>query len=207
MKDRQLIYGTTNPAKLETMQKRLECLDIAVIGLKEAAEKYHIPIPQVAEDGKTPLENAKMKARTYFESFHRSVFSCDSGLYFDQVKEAEQPGIFVRRVNGKTLSDEEMVDYYTGLARKYGNLTARYKNAVCLIAEDGREFASMDESLWSEPFLLTGTARPIRREGFPLDSFSVDIKTGSYYYDLEEQELERMAVEDGFINFFRAALT
>jgi len=29
------------------------------------------------------------------------------------------------------------------------------------------------------------------------------MKTGKYYYDLEEDELNEFAVEDGFLEFFR----
>ena len=40
------------------------------------------------------------------------------------------------------------------------------------------------------------------KKGFPLDSLSIDIKSGKYYYDLPEEELEQMDVEDGFLKFF-----
>ena len=44
------------------------------------------------------------------------------------------------------------------------------------------------------------------KKGFPLDSLSVDIKTGKYYYELTGNELDRLAVEDGFAEFFRKIL-
>lgn len=46
------------------------------------------------------------------------VFSCDSGLYFDNVPDEIQPGVHVRTINGKYLSDEEMLAYYTGLGKE-----------------------------------------------------------------------------------------
>lgn len=46
----------------------------------------------------------------------------------------------------------------------------------------------------------------IRKAGFPLDSLSVDMKSGQYYYDLPSDRLERVAVEDGFLEFFRKVL-
>lgn len=36
---------------------------------------------------------------------------------------------------------------------------------------------------------------------FPLDSLSIDIRTGKYYYDLSDEELEQFAVEDGVLEF------
>ncbi len=59
----------------------------------------------------------------------------------------------------------------------------------------------------SEKFLIVAEPHSsIRKQGFPLDSLSVDIRTGKYYYDLPEQALEQVAVEDGFLQFFKHAL-
>ena len=100
----KLLYGTGNQAKLSAMQSRLKRLDIELIGLNDLRTEGKV-IPQVAEDGKSPLENAKLKAMAYYEAFHMPVFSCDSGLYFDNVPEDIQLGVHVRNVNGKCLSD------------------------------------------------------------------------------------------------------
>lgn len=54
----------------------------------------------------------------------------------------------------------------------------------------------------SERFLITSKPHPIRKPGFPLDSLSVDMKTGKYYYDNLEEKLDVIAVEDGFWSFF-----
>ena len=75
----QLLYGTGNPAKLEAMRKRLSTLGIEVVGLKEIVNKTET-IPDVIEDGKTPLENARKKELAYRESRKMPVVSCDSGL-------------------------------------------------------------------------------------------------------------------------------
>ena len=65
------------------------------------------------ETGNTPLENARQKAIAYYQVFKMPVFSCDSGLYFDEVPDEIQPGVHVRNVNGRCLSDDEMIAYYT----------------------------------------------------------------------------------------------
>ena len=128
----KILYGTGNPAKLSAMKRRLEPLGIELIGLQDIKAMGRI-IPDVEENGVTPLENARLKAKAYYQAFQMPVFSCDSGLYFDNVPEEIQPGVHVRTVNGKYLSDEEMQAYYAGLAGKYGNLTARYCNAICFV--------------------------------------------------------------------------
>lgn len=203
----KLLYGTGNPAKLESMRTRLERLDIELLGLQDliAEEKS---VPKVAEDGNTPLENARLKAAAYYEAFGMPVFSCDSGLYFDNVPDEVQPGVHVRNVRGKCLSDDEMIAYYAGLVRKYGILKARYQNAICFIKDAGHIYEAMEPSMASEPFLLTDRPHSsIRKEGFPLDSLSVDIRTGQYYYDLPAERLDQVAVEDGFLEFFRKVLS
>lgn len=202
----KLLFGTGNQAKLSVMRSRLETIGIELIGLNDLRAEGK-SIPEVLENGNTPLENAKLKALAYYEAFHMPVFSCDSGLYFDNVPDEVQPGVHVRNVNGKYLSDEEMQEYYCGLARQYGNLVARYHNAICFIMDENHIYEAMDPSLYSEKFILTDKPHSaIRKKGFPLDSMSVDMKTNKYYYDLEEGELEQFAVEDGVLQFFKRVL-
>ena len=98
----KILYGTTNKAKLHVMKNAVESLDVELIGLGDMDSE----LPYIIENGETPLENAEIKARAYYEAFHIPVFSCDSGLYFDELKEDEQPGLHVRRVNGKELTDD-----------------------------------------------------------------------------------------------------
>ena len=202
----KLLYGTGNQAKLSAMRSRLKQLDIELIGLDDLRAEGKT-IPQVVEDGKAPLENARLKATAYYEAFHIPVFSCDSGLYFDNVSEAIQPGVHVRNVNGKCLTDDEMIDYYSGLVKIYGNLVARYRNAICFVQDDTHIYEAMEPSMESEKFILTDKPHSaIRKKGFPLDSISLDIKTNKYYYDLPTDRLEQVAVEDGFLDFFKRVL-
>ena len=56
----------------------------------------------------------------------------------------------------------------------------------------------------SEKFIITSKPHStIRKEGFPLDSISLDIATGKYFYDLDENQIDLVAVEDGFLEFFK----
>ena len=60
----------------------------------------------------------------------------------------------------------------------------------------------------SAPFRMVSTPHPMSKKGFPLDRLSIDLRTGKYYYDLNEQEaaLDQLAVEDGFLQFFERAM-
>lgn len=198
----RLIYGTGNPAKITYMRKQIESLDIDIIGLKDVEGE----IPEVKENGKTPLDNARLKAMAYYKAFKKPVFSCDSGLFFDDVPDEVQPGVHVRNVNGKHLSDEEMIKYYSGLARKYGDLVARYRNAIVLVMDEDHIYEAMEDNMAGEPFIITSVPHEKMMEGFPLNSLSVDISTGKYYNDLKENERSRESRQDGFLEFFKKVL-
>ena len=164
--------------------------------------------PEIDETGSNPLENATIKANAYFKAFGIPVFSCDSGLYFDEVDEKNQPGTHVRRVNGKELSDKEMIEYYGNLAASYGGrLTAKYKNAICLVLSEDKIFSRMDSSLEIEPFYLVSVPHPKIVPGFPLDALSVQIESGKYFQDLKHNlAVDKKAVENGFAKFFKENL-
>jgi 8-oxo-dGTP diphosphatase len=199
----KILYGTTNKAKLQAMRNAVELLGIDIIGLDDIEGE----IPKVKECGKTPLENAEIKAKAYYEAFKMPVFSCDSGLYFDELEDEEQPGIYVRRVNGRELSDDEMIEYYSSLARRYGGkITGQYWNAIYFVLDENHSYSSMDKSIATEPFILSAVPHPKRVEGFPLDSLSIDISEGEYYYNLDLKDVSS-SVDDGVIAFFKEVLS
>lgn len=194
-----LIYGTNNPSKLESMIKALDGLDLSIIGLQALGMK----IKDARETGKDPLSNATQKALFYYNQIKQSVFSCDSGLYFEGVDEKDQPGVLIRRINGKALTDMEMIVYYSNLAAKYGGkLTAYYKNSICLVMDENNIYKYDGEDIYSEKFYIVNKPHPSSREGFPLDSLSVEMESMKYYYDLDNTESESLGVIHGFRNFF-----
>lgn len=198
----KILYGTTNKGKLQAMKSAVKSLDIELIGLNDLDCK----IPRIDENGNTPLENAEIKAKAYYEVFHMPVFSCDSGLYFDELKEEEQPGIHVRRIHGKELSDDEMIQYYASLAKQYGGkITGRYRNAIYFILDENHHYSSMDLSIATEPFVLVAEPHVKRVDGFPLDSLSIDMASGKYYYDLKTKDVST-SVDDGVREFFSGIL-
>lgn len=207
----ELLYGTTNKAKLESMRRITKILGIEIIGLKDILarpEFSKIKLPEIDESGKNPLENAKIKAMAYYKTFGIPVFSCDSGLYFEEVLENQQPGTHVRRVGGKELSDSEMIEYYGKLAASFGGkLTAKYKNAICLVLSENEVFSSMDSSLEIEPFYLVSKPHEKVVSGFPLDALSVEIESGKYFQDLDQNlAVDKKTIEEGFSQFFKGIL-
>ena len=209
----EIIYGTGNSAKISYMEETLKNLPVRIVGLHQAAEKEGIILPDIKETGDNPLENARLKAEGYFRVFGKPVFSCDSGIYLwnyttkEPLPEKEQPGIHIRGNGERRLGDEELLAYYIGLVKKYGQVCGRFKNGICLIWNGQQRKESMSESMWGEPFLLTDKPHEKRVEGFPVDRISLDISTGKYLYDLEEDSEGEEAQNRGFENFFRECLT
>ena len=209
----EIIYGTGNGAKISYMEETLKNLPMKIVSLHQAAEKEGIILPDIKETGENPLENARMKAEGYFRVFGKPVFSCDSGIYLwnyttkEPLPDEEQPGIHIRGNGERRLGDEELLAYYIGLVKKYGQVCGRFKNGICFIWNGEQRKESMSESMWGEPFLLTDKPHEKRVEGFPVDRISLDISTGKYLYDLEEDSEGEEAQNRGFENFFRECLT
>ncbi len=199
----KLLYGTSNPAKLKYMKEMLQGLDVEIVGLNE----IKIEAEEIDESGNDPLENARIKALAYYKLVKMPVFSCDSGLYIEGIEEERQPGVHVRRVNGNQLKDEEMIEYYSNIAKELGGrVKAKYKNAICFIQDEGRIFESMGDELGSEEFILTSVPHGNRNKGFPLDSISIDEKSGKYYMDIGDEESYEGKVGYGLRKFFIKAL-
>jgi len=197
----KLLYGTSNPSKIDFMQKRVDSLGIEILSLNDV----DAPNIEIDESGNDPLENARIKALAYYQVLKIPVFSCDSALYIDGLDEERQPGVHARRIQGRRLTDDEMITYYGTLAEEFGGkVTARYQNAICLVLDESTVYEHMADDIASDPFLIVSKPHKRRSEGFPIDSLSVEIASGKYYNDLASKE--GMHTDDGFAPFFKRIL-
>ena len=179
---KRLLFATGNLAKVKRfynllLEKNIEMISLSDINLELDVE----------ENGIDAIENALIKARAYNASTHLPVLAMDDTLYLDNVPEELQPGMYVRRVNGKRLNDEEMIEYYSNLASKYGQdgkLTGRWIYGMALI-KDNEEFTYT----WSkEDFYIVDKASSIINPGYPLNSISVNKKLDKYFTDITEED-------------------
>lgn len=199
----KFIYGTGNAGKVQFMREVFTPLDLRLMEIGDIS----LSLPDVDESGNSPLENARIKALAYYQAlreqteFDYPLFSCDSGLYIEGLSEKEQPSVHVRRVGGKSLTDEEMIDYYSSVAERLGGkVTARYRNAICLVMNTNETYEYMGDDIASAEFLLVSKPHPKRESGFPLNSLSVHIDSGKYYNDLNIKP--RNNSQEGFREFF-----
>ena len=107
----------------------------------------------------------------------------------------------------KEMTDEEMIEYYTGLVKKYGkNLKAKWVYGMAIY--DGKDVQTFT---WSKgDFYFVGKPSPILNEGYPLDSISVLPDTGKYFVDLTRKEKDeyknKNAKDDDVIKFILSSL-
>ncbi len=175
---KQILFATGNQSKAKRFRKGLFEKGIEIITLNDIDTSI-----EVEENGNTAIENALIKARAYYKENSLPTLAMDDTLYLENVPEEYQPGMYVRRVNGKRLTDEEMLEHYSNLVRQYGKdgkLVARWVYGMAII-KDGEEFTYT----WSNhDFYLVEKASSIVHPGYPLDSLSINKKLNKYFTDI-----------------------
>lgn len=111
---KEILFATNNISKVERFSKKLLEKGIILKSLKD----INVNI-DVVENGTTAIENAIIKAKAYYEATKMITMAIDDTMYIEDIPEDKQPGVFVRRVNGKRLNDKEMIEYYTNLVKSY----------------------------------------------------------------------------------------
>ena len=179
---KRVLFATGNSSKAKRFSKGLEEKGIEVISLKDIDTEI-----EVEENGKDAIENAVLKAKAYAKVMDIPVFAMDDNLYLENVPEEKQPGMFVRRVNGKRLSDEEMIEYYSNLVKEYGiegKLTGRWIYGIAVI-NNGRE----NTYTWSkEDFYMVDKPSDKINPGYPLNTISINTKLNKYFTDITEED-------------------
>ena len=178
---KQILFATGNQSKAKRFQKDLLKKNIEILTLNDVNTTI-----EVEENGTTAIENALIKARAYANIVNCPVMAMDDTLYLENVPEDKQPGMYVRRVNGRRLTDEEMIEHYTNLVREYGidnKIVARWVYGMAIIAND-EEFTYT----WNHSdFYLTTQPTEITYPGYPLDSISMNPKLNKYFTELTEE--------------------
>lgn len=184
----KVLFATTNLAKVRKYKEKLKENGIELITINDLDFKLDID-----ENGKNAIENAYIKAKTYYDVVKIPTIGMDNCLFIEELPEEKQPGTHVRRINGKELKDDEMIEYYTNLVKQYGGkLTAKwvYGMVIC----NGKE---TKEYTWSKgDFYLVSKPCKERNPGYPLDSISVIPENNKYWLELTDEEKLKSKEED-----------
>lgn len=185
---KKVLFATTNPAKVGKYKKALEEKGIELITIKDLDVKLDID-----ENGKDAIENAYIKAKTYYDATKIPTIGMDNNLFIEELPEEKQPGTYVRRVNGKELSDEEMIEYYTNMVKEYGGkLTAKWVYGMVICNENGVEKYSWNK----EHFYFVDKPCEKRNPGYPLDSISIMPEFNKYFVELTDEDKQKYKNKD-----------
>ena len=179
---KKILFATENESKAKRFKNGLLKNNIEIITINDIDRKI-----DVEENGKDAIENAIIKARAYANIYDFPVLAMDDNLYIDNIPDNKQPGMFVRRVNGRRLNDEEMIEYYSSLAHIYGDggkLTCRWVYGIAIIC------AGVEKTYtWSkEDFYIVDKPSNKINPGYPLNSISVNKKLNKYFTDITDED-------------------
>lgn len=184
----KVLFATGNPAKVKKYQKALEKEGIELLTIRDIPENIKID-----ENGTNAVENAIIKAKSYYEITQIPTIGMDNNLFLEDLPQDEQPGTHVKRIDGKELNDEEMIDYYTTLVKKHGGkLNAKWVYGMAICNKSGTYTTSWNK----ENFYMVDKPCKERNPGYPLDSISIIPKYNKYSLELTEQEKEETKKQD-----------
>ena len=177
----KIFFATKNKDKIIKMKNRLKDLDIKVI------TPYDININiEIEENGNNVIENATLKAKAYFDKIKIPTIATDSSLYVEKFH--IQPGLFVKRVNGVTLNEDELEKHYINELNKIGGKSkAFYVTGIVLIQDGGISSIEIKE----DEFIFTSNTCAHNRNFDPLSRLEYDEKIGKYFCELDKNEMDK----------------
>ena len=188
---KKIVFATGNPSKAKRFKKGLNENNIEILTLKD----LNIEL-ETEENGSSAIENALIKARECYKKTNMPSMGMDDTLYLENIPDDKQPGLFVRRVNGKTLTDEEMIEHYKNLVNEYGKkgkLNCKWVYGLAVIDQNGNEKTYTWEK---DNFYMVDQESEIINVGYPLNSISKYKKIDKYFTDITEEDKEQIKVNE-----------
>ena len=180
----KIVVATQNPSKKERYWRILSG------SVKELVTLSDLVITNKPEEtGETAEENAEIKARFYAQKTRLPVFSEDAALYVDFLPLDQQPGVYVRRINGKDeVSDDELLDYWEKKVAQVPQekRTGKWHTACCLAIPNG----NMRIITVDYPLLFFSPSSKIRIPGWPMSSLEGSALIGKPHCEFSKEDQE-----------------
>jgi len=164
----KLLIATTNEGKIKMFERLFEgeSIDLVFLGT------YGSPFDPPDENGKTPEENALIKARYYCQKTGLPTLADDAGFCIDALN--GEPGVMARRWGGQlpdTVSDEDWLDFFMKRVAPIPNpiFGGSFPFSRAVVFPDGKTFIQNDKI----EILLVKTPRRPFKAGFPVSSVHV----------------------------------
>lgn len=175
----KILIATKNPAKAKEVAKYLG----------DNFEKVNLgaEAPDVEETGKNFLENATLKARTYFEWSGLPSVSDDGGLEIDALN--GEPGVMSRRWPGHEASDQELIDLALSKLKDvpWEKRTAHLRTVG--IYYDGKNTLHVEGGI--DGYIVEKQTEPCEK-GYPFRAIFWIPKFNKLYQDLTHEEHEEI---------------
>lgn len=164
----KILLATNNKAKIERFKRLIKTID-SNIELFSPSE-LGIEIINTKETGKTIMENAELKARSYLGKVDMPIFSNDTGFYvegeglIDAPKRKALEGLDENNLTEEEIS-KKLLKFWKGIASKYGGkVDAAWIEAFVLLYPDG----NIDKSESRREIILTNQEFGIPHINFPV---------------------------------------
>ncbi len=185
---KQVLLATHNKSKIARYKKIKLSKGVEFV----TAAELGVIIADISETGSDEWENAKLKARGFYDYSSVISVSQDTGLYINGLPDSEQPAKLVKRIAGVFDNDsqqavfDKMVKYYTDIAKRFGGeVDAYFLDIYCLY--DGSKFYKAEAK---RPIIITTNLHHKKDLNFPLCNFYKAGTSGKYYHDLTDFEME-----------------
>ena len=193
-----IIIGTSNPAKVQEVQRFLGDLPVAFQSMSDAELGIDID-----ESSETFEANVRAKLLAFSAATNQPVLACDGGLEIPAL--GGWPGVRTRRMGGDDRkTDDEII----------GLLAAKIRS----LPKESRSFAIVDE--WGflvpggKPIIARGAAEGILLEepdqrpqpGFPVRRFWWVPSLNKHFLDLTREELDQISHHKQALDRLRPAI-
>ena len=188
----KIIFGTTNPRKVEDLKQIIKDanLDLEVLGMHEIGWD----LGEIEENGSTIEENSLIKAQA-IHNFCKEhditypIITDDAGLFVEELN--NEPGIYTARYADDEIAQDQSLPKYQCVIKLLRNLkdklnrNAKYRCAVTCMLSDGTYFQEVGESRGRIAEEVTGELkRPYFYSVFILDGYT------KVFNDLTPEELK-----------------
>ena len=182
----KILIATNNKAKVELYKNIFKNDNYFFVTPKELGVNIDIE-----ENENTINKNAEKKARLYSQKTGLITIADDTSLILENVPKYIQENLFVKRINGKEKTDEELIKYYSNLFNEYGGrIRGKWKKCFSIAYKD-----HIDSFVYELSEIFVSQPCSSKIDGFPLDSLTIIEKYNKYLAELTDLENEEMDKE------------
>ena len=121
-----------------------------------------------------------------FDKIKIPTIATDSSLYVEKFD--VQPGLFIKRINGVTLNDDELEEHYINELNKVGGTSKAFYVTGLVLVQDGKVNSI---EIKEDEFIFTSNVCKHNRNYDPLSRLEYDEKIGKYFCELDELEMDK----------------